>query len=405
MNNPKLWTKDFLIISIANFFLYFTFYLLMVSITIIATKKFNATPSEAGIASGIFVLGALVARLFSGSAIDRIGWRKMLYSGFTFFLVTTCLYFMANSLTFLLYNRFFNGVAFGITSTATGTIVAKIIPNERRGEGTGYFALSVTLAAAMGPFLGIFLIQHAGYIMNYVLCITLLAIGLISSLFVRVPSVELKLKQLKSSNGFSLHNFFEVKAIPISIIGFFIALCYSSILTFLTPYVQEINLVDAGSFFFVVYAAFILISRPFTGRWFDQKGESMVMYPSFLLFALALVILSQAHQDFALLTAGALVGLGYGTLTSCGQAISVKVSPKDRIGLATSTWFIFLDGGIGIGPYIMGLFISLIGYRGLYMSIAVIVFACLFLYYFLHGRKAGRRELSVNRAGGQELEL
>jgi MFS family permease len=95
-----------------------------------------------------------------------------------------------------------------------------------------------------------------------------------------------------------------------------------------------------------------------------------------------------------------LVGLGYGTLSSSGQAISIKVSPKERMGLATSTWFIFLDGGIGIGPFILGFLIPLMGYRGLYLIMGIIVFACLFLYYFLHGRKAGKKNLPVD--GNQE---
>ena len=51
-----------------------------------------------------------------------------------------------------------------------GTIVASIIPSERRGEGIGYYALSVTLAAAIGPFLGMFINQHADFNMNFILC-------------------------------------------------------------------------------------------------------------------------------------------------------------------------------------------------------------------------------------------
>lgn len=71
----------------------------------------------------------------------------MLYIRFIFFLLTTCFYFFINSLQLLLVNRFLNGAALGVASTETGTIVAKIIPHERLGEGTGYYALSVTLAA------------------------------------------------------------------------------------------------------------------------------------------------------------------------------------------------------------------------------------------------------------------
>jgi Arabinose efflux permease len=388
MNKSKLWTKNFMIVSAANFFLYFTFYLLMVTITIFATEKFHASPSQAGLASGIFVIGTLIARIFSGRYIDQVGWKKMLYIGFILFLITTSLYILVNSMVFLLINRFLNGAAMGVASTATGTIVAKVIPNERRGEGTGYYALSLTVAAAIGPFLGMFIIGHSNFYMNFIVCIVFLAISFIAVFFVKIPKLEFTKEQLEKRKGFSLHNFFEVKAVPISVISALIALGYSSILTFLTSYVRGINLADVGSFFFIVYAVLVLASRPFTGRWFDKKGENFVMYPAILLFAIALFILSQTHKGFTLLLVGVLVGLGYGTTSSSCQAISVKVSPKHRVGLATSTNFIFQDLGVGFGPFILGSFVPLTGYRGLYMMMAVVVFICIFLYYFLHGRKA-----------------
>lgn len=395
MIKPKLWTKDFLIVSIANFFLYFTFYLLIATISVYAIEKFQASPSMAGLASGIFVLGALVARLFSGKSIEQVGRKKMLYIGFIAILIVTLLYFVVNSMTTLLVIRFLHGAAFGMASTATGTIVASVIPNERRGEGTGYYALSVTLAAAVGPFLGIFINQHVGFNMNFILCTILLAVSFIAAFFLKVAKVEFTKEQLVNMKGFKLNNFFEPKAFPISIIAVFVGLCYSSILTFITSYSQEIHLVDVASFFFVVYAVAILVSRPFTGRWFDTKGENFVMYPSFLLFAIGLIILSQAHLGYSLLLAGIFVGLGYGTFMSSAQAISIKVSPKHRMGLATSTYFIFTDLGVGIGPFILGSLIPVIGFRGLYMTMAIVVFACIFLYYFLHGRKAVHGTVNV----------
>ena len=66
MSKPKLWTKDFLIVSIANFFLYFTFFLLIATITVFATENFQATPSEAGLASGIFVTWNTCRTTFCG---------------------------------------------------------------------------------------------------------------------------------------------------------------------------------------------------------------------------------------------------------------------------------------------------------------------------------------------------
>lgn len=253
------------------------------------------------------------------------------------------------------------------------------------------------MAAAIGPFLGMLISEHASFYMNFVVCIAFLAVSFIAIFFVKVPKLEFTKEQLKNENkNFSIHNFFEIKAVPISIISALIAFGYASILTFLTPYVKEINLTYVGSFFFVFYAVFVFISRPFVGKWLDAKGENFVMYPSILIFAIALFIISVTNNGFMLLLAGALVGIGYGTVSSSCVAIAIKVSPKHNIGLANSTSFIFQDLGVGFGPFILGLFISPIGYRGLYFMMAVVVAIAMLLYYFLHGRNNMCEEEDVN---------
>jgi MFS family permease len=70
---PKLWTKDFLIVSSANFFLFLTFYVLMVTLTIYTIDNFHASQAQAGLASSIFVLGAVLVRPIAGKKIDKIG--------------------------------------------------------------------------------------------------------------------------------------------------------------------------------------------------------------------------------------------------------------------------------------------------------------------------------------------
>jgi len=396
MKQQKLWTKDFVIVSVVNFFLYFTFYLLVATITVYATEQFHAAPSEAGLASGIFVLGALISRLFSGRSIERVGRKKLLYIGFIFLFFTTLFYFFVHSLWFLFINRFLHGAAFGIATTATGTIVANIIPDERRGEGTGYYALSTTLAAAFGPFLGMFVHHHAGFAVNFVLCALLLSVSFLASIFLYVPKAELSAEELKQMKEFTFGSFFEQNALPIAAISAVIGLAYSSILSFLNSYAMERHFVDAASFFFVVYAFTVLASRPFTGRWFDEKGENFVMYPAFILFAVGLVILSLVHQGYLLLIAGIFVGLGYGTYMSSAQAIAIKVSPSHRMGLATSTFFIFVDLGVGVGPFLLGFIIPSAGYNGLYELMGAVVFACIFLYYALHGKKTMRAKKVVH---------
>jgi hypothetical protein len=57
------------------------------------------------------------------------------------------------------------------------------------------------------------------------------------------------------------------------------------------------------------------------------------------------------------------------------------------MGLATSTFFIFLDAGLGFGPYLLGFFLPFTSYSTLYMILGVVVLVSSSLYFLLHGKK------------------
>ena len=114
VKQEKLWTKEFILDTLVNFLIYIIYYMLMVII--------NASMSEAGLASGIFILGTLLARMAAGRSIELYGRKVMLYGGIIFYLVTTLLYFFVDSLAVLYVVRCLNGIGYGITSTATSTI-------------------------------------------------------------------------------------------------------------------------------------------------------------------------------------------------------------------------------------------------------------------------------------------
>ncbi|MBD8136221.1 MFS transporter [Bacillus sp. CFBP 13597] len=385
-SSTRLWTKDFVIVSSINFFITLIFYLLMVTLAIYAVNELDASTSEAGLISGIFIIGTLIGRLFIGRFIDSIGRKKTLFIGLIFFTLTTLLYFVDLGIGFLLVNRLIHGMAMGMASTATGTIVAQIIPPTRKGEGIGYYSMSATLATAIGPFIGLFMAQHTSFQIIFSFCLALGVISLITAFFLYVPALNVTAK-VTESKGFKLSNFIEPKALPISIITLLLAFCYSSVLSFISFYAIEIDLVNTASFFFVVYAVAVLISRPFSGPLMDRKGSNFIMYPAFIIFGVGLLLLSMTTNSFTLLAAGFLIGLGFGNMQSSSQAIAVKLTPPHRMGMATSTFFIMLDAGLGFGPYILGFIIPITGYSTLYVILGVLVILTSILYHFLHGKK------------------
>lgn len=395
MTQGTLWTKDFIIIALVNLFLSMNFYLTMIVVSQFAIQQFEATPGQAGAAVGMFMIGLLVARFFTGILLGRVGQSAVLYTGVGLSILASALYFAAGSLPLLLAIRFFHGATFGIASTAAATIVANIIPKNRIGEGIGYFGLSMTIASAIGPFLGLMLGRSGNYALIFWAGIAVSGIAVLVSLFMDRSKLRAAPDVGSARKGLSVSSFIEPGVLPISLPVLVLAFCHSSVIGFLGMYAQEINLTTAASFFFIVFSAVLFVSRPPVGRLFDKKGENVIMYAAIAIHALGLLVLSQAQHGAVLLLAAALIALGFGSLLSTGQSVAVKATERSRMGLATSTFFMLSDIGFGLGPFVFGMLIPHTGFRGMYLGASAVVLACTLLYYVLHGRHAARRSAAL----------
>ena len=78
-----------------------------------------------------------------------------------------------------------------------------------------------------------------------------------------------------------------------------------------------------------------------------------------------------------------LIGVGFGSAQPCLQTISIQRSPKDRIGLATSTYFCCYDIGIAMGALVLGYVIVGYDYTVAYLLCAVLTLISLVFYKFV----------------------
>lgn len=385
----KIWTPTFILTMTISFVFYFVFYLLTVIIGPYAMADYHAAASIAGILVGIFVVGGFIGRLFAGNKVMQIGIKRMLYAGTIFYLITTLLYFIVPNLGLLILVRLLQGIGFGVAGTAASTVAGLIVPASRRGEGIGYFVLSLTLASAFGPFIAMDLYNSIGYNILVTLSSVCLIVALFLIFFLKIPA-KMAERRPAEKKPFSIWNYFEKKALPISFIGFLVGIGYASVLSFLDSFTAQIHLVTAGSLFYVVYAVFIIVSRPITGRLFDSKGDNFVFYPVFVIFAAGLVLTGITHSAFILLLGAALVGLGYGSVLPFTQAIGIRHSAQDRIGIATSTVYGLFDMGVGVGPFLLGLILPMTGYRNLFIYTAGFMIIVGVIYFIIHGRHANK---------------
>ena len=398
MKKESIFTPTFVINTLISFLFYIVFYVLTSSIGTYALQQLHQSTVVSLSLSSVFVIGALIGRVWTGINITRIGMKRLLYIGGLIFLVLTFGYYLTTNIPLLFLIRVIQGAGFGIGATASGTIAGHVVPASRRGEGIGYYALSVTLAAAVGPALSIMIYSSLGFGSLLGIALGLLVVTFILIFFVRVKEFsDAERAYALEHEPKGVERYIEKSALPISIIAFLAGFIDSAILTGMGSFSTDLKIPLAGSLFFTMYAVLIFVSRPFTGRLFDTKGDNWIFNPTFIFFAVAMLLVglagffSPAIGFVVLLIAGGAFGLGYGGVAPFGQAIAIRDSSKDRIGVATSTFFGFLDLGVGGGPIVLGAIIpmlgnGMLGFRNLYLYSAPAVVIVWIIYYLIHGK-------------------
>lgn len=378
MNHKEpIWTKPFISLFFTNLSVFIVFYGLVSTLPLYAKDALSRTDEEAGLLMTIFLLSAIIVRPFTGKLLDLAGKRKMLWISLFFYLICTILYYFITPFEGLLALRFFQGVWFSIVTTAAGSLAADIVPVTRRGAGLGYFVMSTNLAVVIGPFVALFIIQSYSYDALFIMMSVLIIIGALAA--VLIPDVKVEGAAVQSKR-FTWNDLFEKKAMPIALLASLIAFSYASVLSYLSIYAQEKGLLPLASFFFVVFAAVMLISRPFTGKIFDEKGPAFILIPGFVLFFLGLLILAFMNSGGLFLFAGACVGLGYGALVPSLQTLAIQSTSHNRSGYATATFFTLFDTGLAIGSFVLGIVAVQLGYRNVYLLSSLLVLAVLAFY-------------------------
>ncbi|NHM91718.1 MULTISPECIES: MFS transporter [Staphylococcus] len=382
----RLFTKNYIVNFVVSLLLYLTMYLLIVVITQYAVEKYHISESLAGLVMGIFIVGSLFGRFLTGRFINVMGPKKIVLIGLAAFTVTQCLYFIEGSLILLMIVRFLNGFALAIATTATGTLVALLSPVERRAEGISLFSLSLVIGAAIGPFVGLMLAQHYPTYVLFTLCV---GIALCAFVLALTLNVRFQTQPLKSEDKqFKLSHFVSIPALPIASVILICGLGYASVLTFIQIYAQQLQLLTLAGYYFIAYAIASILTRPLIGKIMDRYNENKIAYPALLLFSVGLAMLAvlSSNTGWLLLTSGALLGIGYGAMTAVCNVAALKVSNKAHIGIATSTFYIGLDFGLGFGPFLLGFITTSLGFQAMYGITAIIIFMCIALYWFVHGR-------------------
>ncbi len=174
--------------------------------------------------------------------------------------------------------RFIQGGFMGLTSVSGNTITIDVIPSKRRGEGMGFYGLTINLAMSLAPLVAVGLYDRHGFfwIIGVALVIALVGIGSVG--LIRYPK-----REKVPRPAFSLDRFILVKALPAALAYLLVAIPYGMLLSFVVLYGKEIEVPDPG-YFFIFMAIGVGTARLISGRLVDHGKIHVVSIVSLVLF-------------------------------------------------------------------------------------------------------------------------
>lgn len=401
----KILTKNFIFAFLSLFCSAMVMYMLLGTITEYA-EGMGTTVTLAGLVSGIYVFGGLCSRLGSGAALQQLGWKRLAIIAMTVHFIACCCYFLVEDIAMLIIVRFIHGLGFGASANATMTIGMSILPKSRYGEATGYFMMATTLAVAAGPFTGGLVYDGLGPVGCFAMASILSLLMLVFIALMDLKDVDPgpakgtvsrsthSAREHRSTHAgeagsidnlskpSSLNKLLEVKAFPVSLCILLCAVGYAAIMSFYRLYAAEVGLAKEFAYYFLFYGGFLLASRPLAGKLQDKYGDNIVCIPGIIAQTIGLIMLAWQPCMLTIIVCALGCALGFGTLNSACNAIVCRNAGPERRPYAITTFWICCDGGVGIGPTLLGAIVAAAGFTAMYYIAALITLLALPLYYF-----------------------
>lgn len=317
----------------------------------------GATATIVGLVSSTFALAALIFKMVSGPALDSFNRKHIIIGAMLALGISFSGYSMSATVPMVIVFRFLQGAAQAFTATCLLTMASDTLPPEKFSTGVGMFALFETVAQAIGPTVGLGLMNIVGFRMTFLISAVLMFVSAVVVVFYKQPPF-IKTKKFKISFG----SIFARESIKYAALLFIFNFAFCVVSTYLVIYAAQRGVENNIGLYFTLYACTMLISRPLIGGLTDKYGAGKVLIPAMGCFIISYLIISISTSLPMFLIASFISAFGTGACQPAVQALCMKCVSSDRRGAASSTCYIANDLGTLIGAPVAGMIVETWGY-------------------------------------------
>ncbi|MBU3076048.1 MFS transporter [Clostridium estertheticum] len=392
--NNKLWSKNFILLMIGNFFLFFGDNLLLPVLPVYVMMN-GANSFHVGVVAAVFFGTSVLMRTFTSRVIRYVGKKTLLMVTISMFALAMVGYYLFAGLAMIIALRLFQGLGFGTSTTLYGASAASIIPRKKMGEGMGYFGLSISLAAVLGPCLGAAVVSGIDFKWIFLAAALLEVIAIILTHFIKIDNSKDIVTQKAEGKDF-LSDIIEPEVIYESIFMLLIGLAMGSFATYVVLFAKEMNIKNIFVYFLATSVAEILV-RLISGKVYDRKGMNAVMIPAAIVGIIGCIVMGNATNLIMVCIFGFLYGIAIGVAFPAMEASAMKKVAPNKTVMANATLYNFLDIGTGLGPLLFGAVVQMRGYSDAFFLCSLIFVTMLVILLFNMLLKKKKNVIVINQ--------
>jgi MFS family permease len=249
---------------------------------------------------------------------------------------------------FMIIVRFIHGLTWGLTTTSNSTLAGDIIPADKRGEGFGYFGMMTTAGMALGPVIGSFIQEHAGYDAMFLAGFGISMVSMILAAMIRYPVYH-----REPGVRFRWKNLMEGRALIPSLNLLVTSLSYGGLISFIALFGKEIGIKNPAGFF-LIYSFGIIAARFTVGKAIDRNGPRRIIMICLTLLIIGFPLLALVRNAYGFYISAVILGFGNGVVWPTFQTMINNIVDQKRRGAANSTAFMAMDLGMGLGMILSG---------------------------------------------------
>ena len=381
----RLWNANYVKLNVANFLLFFSFYLLMPLLPIYLSEEYGAGKHTIGLVLSGYTLMALIVRPFSGFIVDSFDRKRVLLIVYALFALFFGLYLVAGTLFLFGLFRTLHGAPFGATTVANSTLAIDSLASSRRTEGIGYYGLSNNVATAVAPSVAMFLYTTFH---DFQL---LFACSLISSCigFAINSTVKTRKRQIVADrHHLSLDRFFLVKGWSEGVVIAMLSFGYGVLSTYLAIYGKEkLGITSGTGTYFLLLSLGLMLSRLVGGRSLRKGHILQNAGGGMLLSIIGYTLFAAVNTPVGYYASAIIIGLGNGHMYPAMQNMFINLAPNSQRGTANATILTSWDIGVGGGVLLGGAIAENMGYLSAFWAGAIVNILGV-AFFFLYSRKS-----------------